>query len=75
MENWLVTLIFMIYLINGNTKNDLRLQSNDAILINPTGNTDLYSGEVKKQAKFELLEMKKILKIYFFFFRIYKPSR
>ena len=27
------------YLINGNTKSDIRLQSNDAIVINPIGKT------------------------------------
>ena len=34
----------------GNIKNDVRLQSNDAIVINPTGKTVSISGEVKNQA-------------------------
>ena len=46
---------FYDLLINGNTKNDVRLQSNDAIVIKPTGKTISILGEVKKQAKFELL--------------------
>ncbi len=47
---------FYDLLINGNTKSDIRIQSNDAILIKPTGITVSIIGEVKKQAKFELLE-------------------
>jgi polysaccharide export outer membrane protein len=47
---------FYDLLINGNTKSDIRLQSNDAVLIKPTGISVSIVGEVKKQAKFELLE-------------------
>ena len=47
---------FYDLLINGNTKSDIRIQSNDAILIKPTGITVSIVGEIKKQAKFELLE-------------------
>ncbi len=47
---------FYEFLIKGNIKNDIRLQSNDAILINPTGKTISITGEVKNQARFELLE-------------------
>ena len=47
---------FYDLLINGNTKSDIRLQSNDAVLIKPTGITVSIVGEIKKQAKFELLE-------------------
>lgn len=47
---------FYDLLVNGNTNSDIRLQSNDAILIKPTGITVSIVGEVKKQAKFELLE-------------------
>ncbi len=45
---------FYDLLINGNTKNDIRLQSNDAILISPLGKSVSISGEVKNQAIFEL---------------------
>ena len=41
-------------LIYGNTNSDIKLQSNDAIVINPTGKTIKISGEVKNQAIFEL---------------------
>ncbi len=41
-------------LIYGNTNSDIKLQSNDAIVINPTGKTVKISGEVKNQAIFEL---------------------
>ncbi len=43
-------------LIYGNTNSDIKLQSNDAIVINPTGKTIKISGEVKNQAIFELKE-------------------
>ncbi len=50
--------IFDFYelLINGNTNSDIRLQSNDAIVIKPTGKTITIQGEVKNPARFELLE-------------------
>tara|TARA_A100001015_G_scaffold238694_1_gene271733 strand:+ start:287 stop:1999 length:1713 start_codon:yes stop_codon:yes gene_type:complete len=47
---------FYEFLIKGNIKNDIRLQSNDAILINPTGKTISITGQVKNQARYELLE-------------------
>ena len=40
----------MILLIKGNRKM-IRLQSNDAIVINPIGKTVSISGEVKKSSK------------------------
>ena len=46
---------FYEFLIKGNIKNDIRLQSNDAILINPIGKTVAISGQVKNQSKYELL--------------------
>ena len=52
---------FYDLLINGNTKNDVRLQSNDAIVIKPTGKTISILGEVKKQAIFELLDNGSVL--------------
>ena len=45
---------FYDLLIYGNINSDIKLQSNDAIVINPTGKTIKISGEVKKQAIFEL---------------------
>ena len=47
---------FYDLLINGNTNHDVRLQSNDAIVINPIGKKVEISGEIKKAATFELLE-------------------
>ena len=45
---------FYDLLIKGNIKNDIKLQSNDAIVINPTGKTVYVSGQVKNQAQYEL---------------------
>ena len=47
---------FYDLLVNGNTNNDVRLQSNDAIVINPIGKKVSISGEIKNQATYELLE-------------------
>ncbi len=52
----IASLDFYEFLTKGNTKNDIRLQSNDALLINPTGKTVSISGQVKKNGRFELLE-------------------
>lgn len=52
----IATLDFYELLIKGNIKNDIKLQSNDVIVINPTGKTVSISGQVKNQAQFELLE-------------------
>ncbi len=43
-------------LIKGNIKNDIKIQSNDAIVINPTGKTVYVSGQVKNQAQYELIK-------------------
>ena len=45
----------------GIQKSDIRLLSNDAIVINPTGKTVSNSGEVKNQARFELKKAKHFL--------------
>lgn len=47
---------FYDLLLNGNTNNDIKIRSNDAIVINPTGKIVSLNGEVKNPAKFELLE-------------------
>ena len=47
---------FYDLLVNGNTNYDIRLQSNDAIVINPIGKKVTILGEVKNEATFELLE-------------------
>ena len=47
---------FYDLLVNGNTNYDIRLQSNDAIVINPIGKKVTIFGEVKNEATFELLE-------------------
>ena len=47
---------FYELLIKGNIKNDIKIQSNDAIVINPTGKTVSISGQVKNQAQYELIE-------------------
>ena len=47
---------FYDLLINGNTGSDLKLSSNDAIVISPVGKTVSISGEVKRPSKFELRE-------------------
>ncbi len=52
--NTIANLDFYELLTRGNIKNDIRLQSNDALLINPTGKTVTISGEVKNPAIFEL---------------------
>ena len=57
---------FYELLIKGNIKNDIRLQSNDAILINPTGKTVSIFGEVKNQARFELLEKENFKDLLFY---------
>ena len=54
--NLVGTFDFYNLLIEGNTTSDIKLSSNDAIVINPTVKTVLISGEVKQEAKFELLE-------------------
>ena len=43
-------------LINGNTRSDLKLSSNDAIVISPVGKTVSIFGEVKRPSRFELKE-------------------
>ena len=43
-------------LINGNTRSDLKLSSNDAIVISPVGKTVSILGEVKRPSRFELKE-------------------
>ena len=50
------TFDFYDLLINGNTIDDVRLQSNDAIVINPIGKKVKILGEVKNQATYELLD-------------------
>lgn len=50
----IAVLDFYELLINGNIKNDIKLQSNDAIVINPSGKTVSISGQVKNQAQYEL---------------------
>tara|TARA_B100000925_G_scaffold287792_1_gene267654 strand:+ start:1292 stop:3883 length:2592 start_codon:yes stop_codon:yes gene_type:complete len=52
----IAVLDFYEFLIKGNIKNDIKLQSNDAIVINPTGKTVSISGQVKNQAQFELIK-------------------
>ena len=52
----IAVLDFYDFLIKGNIKNDIKLQSNDAIVINPTGKTVSISGQVKNQAQFELIK-------------------
>ena len=47
---------FYDLLIKGNINSDIRLFSNDAIVIEPTGKTVTITGEVKNPARFELLE-------------------
>ncbi len=47
---------FYDLLINGNINTDIRLLSNDVLVINPTGKTVSISGAVKKEARFELKE-------------------
>ena len=47
---------FYDLLINGNINSDIRLLSNDVLVINPTGKTVSISGAVKKEAIFELKE-------------------
>ncbi len=47
---------FYDLLINGNINSDIRLLSNDVLVINPTGKTVSISGAVKKEARFELKE-------------------
>lgn len=47
---------FYDLLIRGNINSDIRLFSNDAIVIEPTGKTVTITGEVKNPARFELLE-------------------
>ena len=46
---------FYDLIIKGNTNSDIRLQSNDAVVIKPTGKTITIHGEVKNPARFELL--------------------
>ena len=57
---------FYDLLISGNINSDIRLQSNDAIVINPTGITIKISGEVKKEAIFELKEKENFSDLLFF---------
>ena len=45
---------FYNLLVNGDTSSDLRIQSNDALLIRPSGNMITISGEVKNEAIFEI---------------------
>ena len=50
------TFDFYELLINGNTKSDVRIQSNDAVVIKPVGKTVKLQGAVKNQAIYELKE-------------------
>lgn len=52
----IAVLDFYEFLIKGNIKNDIKLQSNDAIVINPIGKAVTISGQVKNQAQFELIK-------------------
>ena len=52
----IAVLDFYELLIKGNIKNDINLQSNDAIVINPTGKIVSIFGQVKNPAQFELIE-------------------
>ncbi len=52
----IAVLDFYEFLIKGNIENDIKLQSNDAIVINPTGKTVSISGQVKNQAQYELVK-------------------
>ena len=47
---------FYDLLINGNINSDIRLLSNDVLVIHPTGKTVSINGAVKKEARFELKE-------------------
>ena len=47
---------FYDLIIKGNTNSDIRLQSNDAVVIKPTLKTITISGEVKNPARYELIE-------------------
>ena len=62
----IATLDFYEFLIKGNIKNDIRLQSNDAILINPVGKTISISGQVKNPARYELLQNENFEDLLFF---------
>ena len=46
-------------MINGNINSDVRLLSNDVLVINPTGKTITINGAVKKEGRFELKEGEK----------------
>lgn len=46
---------FYDLLVKGNTNSDIRLQSNDAVVFNPTGKTITINGEVKNPARYELI--------------------
>ncbi len=47
---------FYELLIKGNIKNDIKIQSNDAVVINPIGKTVSISGQIKNQAQYELIK-------------------
>ncbi len=52
----IAVLDFYEFLIKGNIKNDINLQSNDAIVINPTGKIVSIFGQIKNPAQFELIK-------------------
>ena len=62
----------MILLINGNTKSDVRIQSNDAVVIKPVGKTVKLQGAVKNQAIYELKEGETFSNLIKFCFRVFK---
>ena len=62
----IANLDFYEFLIRGNIKNDIRLQSNDAIVINPTAKTISISGQVKNPAQYELIKNENFSDLLFF---------
>ena len=62
----IAVLDFYEFLIKGNIKNDIKLQSNDAIVINPTGKTVSIFGQVKNQAQYELIKDENFSDLIFF---------
>ena len=55
----IATFDFYDLLINGNINSDVRLLSNDVLVINPTGKTISINGAVKKEGRFELKDDEK----------------
>ncbi len=62
----IAVLDFYEFLIKGNIKNDIKLQSNDAIVINPTGKTISISGQIKNPAQYELINNENFSDLLFF---------